>query len=73
MKKHKHKGKKDDKFIQKATDKMAEKGTIGAFGKATDKKIAKGKKKGGLAEKRAVFAQNMKKIAKKHKRGGKRG
>lgn len=73
MKKHKHKGKKSDKWIQKADDKMEEKGTKGLFGKATDKKIAKGKKKGGLAEKRAVFAQNMKKIAKKHKRGGKRG
>lgn len=31
-----------------------------------------GKKKGGKAEKKAVFAQNMKKIALKHKREGKK-
>lgn len=54
-------------FIQKATAKMKAKGTLGAFGKATSKKIASAKKKGGLAEKRAVFAQNMKKIAAKRK------
>lgn len=54
-----------NKWIQKATDKMKKKGTIGAFGKATTKKIKSGKKAGGVAKKRAVFAQNMKKIAKK--------
>ncbi len=54
-----------DKWIQAATDKMKAKGTIGAFGKATAKKIAAGKKKGGLSEKRAVFAQNMKRISSK--------
>ena len=47
---------------------MKKKGTIGKFGKATSKKIAAGKKKGGLAKKRAVFAENMKKISKKHKK-----
>lgn len=57
------------KFIQKAVAKMKKKGTIGAFGKATSKKIAAAKKKGGLAKKRAVFAQNMKKIAKNRKKG----
>jgi len=56
-------------FIQKATDRMKAKGTIGAFGKATPKKIAVGKKAGGLQEKRAVFASNMKRIA--HKRSSK--
>ena len=53
------------KWIQSATKKMAKKGTLGSFGKATAKKIAAGKKKGGLAKKRAVFAQNMKRISKK--------
>lgn len=52
-------------WIQKATKKMKEKGTLGSFGKATPKKIAAAKKKGGKAEKKAIFAQNMKKIAKK--------
>lgn len=52
-------------WIQAATAKMKKKGTIGAFGAATAKKIAADKKKGGLAKKRAVFAANMKKIAKK--------
>jgi hypothetical protein len=55
---------------------MKRKGTEGAFGKATPKKIAAAKKKGGLQEKRAVFAQNMKRIAARHKnhagKGGKR-
>jgi len=38
---------------------------VGAFGKATGRKIAAGKKAGGLQKKRAVFAQNMKRIAQK--------
>ena len=46
---------------------MKAKHTVGKFGKATSKKIAAGKKKGGLAKKRAVFAENMKKIS-KHKK-----
>lgn len=50
-------------WIQKASDRMKEKGTVGAFGKATAKKIAHAKKEGGLEKKRAVFAENMKKIA----------
>jgi len=60
------------KWIQAATEKMKEKGTLGKFGKATPKKIARMKKKGGVAKKEAVFAQNMKKIAQKRKRGTKR-
>lgn len=54
-----------NKWIQKAAERMKEKGTLGKFGKATAKKIAAGKKAGGVEEKRAVFAANMKKIAKK--------
>lgn len=60
------------KWIQKATAKMKKKGTLGKFGKATPKKIAAAKKKGGLAKKRAVFAQNMKKISAQKKSGGKK-
>jgi hypothetical protein len=56
-------------WIQSATAKMKKKGTLGKFGKATPKKIAAAKKKGGKAEKRAVFASNMKKIARARKRG----
>lgn len=56
-------------WIQSATAKMKKKGTLGKFGKATPKKIAAGKKKGGIQEKRAVFASNMKKIARERKRG----
>jgi len=51
------------KWIQSAVKSMEERGTKGAFGKATSKKIAAGKKKGGLAKKRAVFAENMKNIS----------
>lgn len=53
------------KWIQAATAKMKVKGTLGKFGKATPRKIAAAKKKGGKLEKEAVFAQNMKKIARK--------
>lgn len=52
-------------FIQEAREKMEEKGTVGKFGKATEKKIAAGKKAGGVRKKEAIFAQNMKKIAAK--------
>lgn len=53
------------KWIQKARKRMEEKGTVGSFGKATPKKIAAAKKKGGKAKKKAIFAQNMKKIARR--------
>lgn len=53
------------KWIQAATERMKEKGTIGSFGKATSKKIAAGKKAGGLQKKKAVFAENMKHINQK--------
>ena len=56
-------------FIQKATERMKEKGTLGSFGKTTAKKVARAKKEGGVMEKKAVFAENMKKIAAKRKRG----
>lgn len=46
---------------------MTRKGTVGKFGKATPKKIAAAKRQGGVREKEAVFAQNMKKIAAEHK------
>lgn len=60
------------KWIQKATAKMKKKGTLGSFGKTTAKKVAAAKRKGGKAEKKAVFAANMKKIAQKRKRKGAR-
>ena len=54
-------------WIQKAREKMEEKGSVGSFGKATAKHIASAKKEGGIEKKKAVFAENMKKIAAKHK------
>lgn len=60
-----------EKWIQKAREGMEEKGSLGSFGKATPSKIAAAKKKGGVAEKKAVFAENMKKIARKHGHGKK--
>ena len=51
-------------WLQAATAKMERKGTVGAFGKASASKIAAGKAKGGLAAKRAVFAENAKRAAK---------
>ena len=58
------------KWIQDATAKMKAKGTLGKFGKATAKKTAKGKKSKNLTTKRrAIFAQNMRRIAAKRKKG----
>lgn len=57
----------EKKFIQKAERRMEEKGTKGKFGKATAKKIAEGKREGGVKKKEAVFAENMKRIAEKKK------
>ena len=54
-------------WIQGAVAKMKSKGTLGSFGKATPKKIAKAKSEGGKMEKKAVFAENMKKIAERKK------
>lgn len=54
-------------WIQAADRRMKAKGTKGAFGKATPKKVAAAKKEGGVEEKRAVFADNMRKIAEHHK------
>jgi hypothetical protein len=59
--------KKSSMFIQKATAKMKKKGTLGSFGEATPKKISAAKKKGGKMAKKAIFAENMKKIAMKRK------
>ena len=56
------------KWIQKADKKMEQKGTKGSFGKATPKKIAAAKARGGKMAKKAVFAENMKKIAAKRKK-----
>ena len=61
---------KPKKWIQGATERMKENGTEGKFGKATAKKVAAAKKKGGVAKKEAVFAQNMKRIAEKRKHRG---
>lgn len=55
------------KWIQSATKEMKDKGTLGSFGKATPSKIAAAKKEGGKMEKKAIFAESMKKIADKHK------
>jgi hypothetical protein len=48
--------------LAEARERMEEKGTVGAFGKATSKKIAKGKRAGGVQKKRAIFAE----MAKRH-------
>jgi hypothetical protein len=60
---------KKKKWIQAADDRMSEKGTKGSFGKATKKKIARAKKQGGKMEKKAIFAENMKRISRHNRRG----
>jgi len=64
----KHKKKHKGKWIQKAREGFERKGTVGAFGPATKKNVARGKRKGGVEKKRAVFAENMRKIAQRRKR-----
>jgi hypothetical protein len=59
------------KWIQGAAAEMKKKGTEGKFGKATPSKIAAAKKAGGKRKKEAVFAENMQKIAKKHRTASK--
>jgi len=61
------------KWIQKATARMKRKGTLGSFGKATPKKIASAKRRGGKAKKKAIFAQNMKRIAARRRKKGRKG
>lgn len=53
-------------WMQAARDRMKKKGTEGKFGKATEKKIAAGKREGGEKKKEAVFAENAKGIAAHH-------
>jgi hypothetical protein len=60
-------------WIQSATARMKKRGTLGSFGKVTKKKVAAAKRKGGKAEKKAIFAENMKKIALRRKRRGGHG
>jgi len=52
-----------DHWIQGARESMERRGTVGSFGKATAKNIAAGKRAGGKEAKKAIFAQNMKRIA----------
>lgn len=59
--------KRSRKFIQKAVARMEEKGTVGSFGRATPGKIARAKAKGGKAAKKAIFAENMKRIAQRRR------
>ena len=55
------------RWIQKAVKKMKAKGTLGSYGKSTAKKNKKNIAKGGKIGKKAQFAENMRKIAKKKK------
>jgi hypothetical protein len=59
-------------WIQAAAKKMKKKGTLGSFGKATSKKIAAGRKKGGKMAKKANFAAMMKRFASEHPSGFRR-
>jgi hypothetical protein len=56
------------RWIQKAVKRMKRKGTLGSFGKATKKKIAAAKKRGGKAAKKAIFAQNVARAARRRSR-----
>lgn len=53
----------DPHWMEKAHEKMKEKGTLGSFGKATSKKVAKAKRHGGKRAKKANFAKVASKVA----------
>jgi hypothetical protein len=55
------------KWLQAARESMERRGTVGSFGKATRYKIARAKAKGGKQRKKAIFAQTMKRLAKRRK------
>jgi len=56
-------------WLQSARESMERRGTVGKFGRATQKKIRAGLAKGGIQAKRAQFAENMKRLAQRRKRG----
>jgi len=56
-------------FIQKARESMEKRGTVGSYGKASPKKIARDLKKGGAIAKKAQFAKAMKTVARERKNG----
>ena len=56
------------RWIQRATARMKRRGTVGAFGKATAKKIKAGLRAGGLQAKRANFARNVAKASRRNAR-----
>jgi hypothetical protein len=69
MSKSRAKGRKRPRrWIQEATERMRRKGTLGAFGRATPAKIARAKARGGIWRKRAIFAENMRRIAARRKK-----
>jgi hypothetical protein len=68
--------KRTRKFLQEARERMERKGTVGAFtrqmgGHLTEKKIRKAEhSRNPKTRKRAVFAENMRKIARRRKHRG---
>lgn len=53
----------DPHWMEKAAARMKRKGTVGSFGKATKKNIARGKKAGGKMARKANFAKTAAKVA----------
>lgn len=60
------------KWLQAARARMEEKGSVGSFGKATQKKISSGMKAGGLQAKKANFARMAKRGFRPLGRSGRR-
>jgi len=54
-------------WLRRAAASIRRRGTEGAFGKATAKKIRAGLRKGGIQAKRAAFAKAMKTIARRRR------
>ena len=64
--------KRSGSSLQEARERIEEKGSVGSFGKATEKKITRGMRKGGVAAKKANFARMAKRHFRPLGRGGSR-
>jgi hypothetical protein len=62
----------EGKGIQAAGESMERRGTKGSFGPATESNIKRGLAAGGKQAKKAQFALNMKRLAARRGRGGRR-
>ena len=60
--------KRGGKWVQASVERMQKRGTLGSYGHHTVKQMERDKKKGGKIAKKATWALNMERAAKKRKK-----